>query len=481
MQASRQKLQAVAQAVQEQRLSQQHALHGSASFNQNREGTPGECNQRPGASKEAEKPWGALFPRQSKPPGSAGADMSLRIPPLPTGSRANILADRGCAAMAERVAGHTQGVGTPPSVAPQQRQLNRQRSPSVGSLRCGALSYSSNGQASGSLNLEVNNELSIGADGPLERHASLMGNDTQRSLQQCGGQRLFRSSTLGRQHLLGRPSSLRPAGQNLPPLWFPPATSNGSQPEREVEDPGNCPTPSPKAALLNRYFSSQVEGKLVHPADAPDNDPCRISRDTGCSQIEVTGPSEEGRVPGERSRHSNPVQPPPTLSNLYERVARTKGREMVQKGLRDVAAAEGSSVPTAWDDATPGTMYSDRSVGLEGFYCGKGTTRRTRGLKIASMAAGGKENTGYAAHCSSGCKEQSSTMQGRTLSLASAKVCTKSPRVVSGVARPHRLTFDRVSALTTGNTKDATGMVSSVRPELQVPPSFGRVLQMPRH
>jgi hypothetical protein len=476
MQVSRQKLQAVAQALQEHRLLQLHTLHGSASFNQSHDnGTPGEQYLKTAGSRETEKSWGALFPRQnSKPPSAAGADLPLRIPPLPSGSRANILADRGRAGVADRVAGHMQGVGTPPSVAPQARQLYRQRSPSVGSLRCGALSYSSNGQASGSLNLDTNFEPSIGADGPLERHASIVGNEAQGACQHSDRPKLFRSSTLGRQNLLCRLSSLRPADNSQPSLRFPPSNSCTIQPDIEVENMGNCPTPSPKAAVLNRYFSSQLADEFVRHEDVPANGLCRTSAgDTGCSQIEVTGPNEEGRVLGSRNRRTNPVQPPLSLSNLYDRVARTKGREMVQKGLQ-YAAAEGSSIPNTLEDSA-GTVSRERSAGHEGVHAGKGSARRTRGLKIASMVAGGKENSGSAApYCSSSCKEHSSpqSMQARPLSLANAPGVSKTPCVVPGVLRPHRLNF---TSLATGKPKDAVGMLSS-RPELSVPPSFGRVL-----
>ena len=150
---------------------------------------------------------------------------------------------------------------------------------------------------------------------------------------------------------------------------------------------------------------------------------------------------------------------------------------MVQKGLREVAAAEGSSVPNSIEHSASGAMSSDRSAGIEGPNAGKGSARRTRGLKIASMAAGGKENSSHVAHCGIGYKEQTSPMQGRPLSLASGKGLARSPRVVS-VLRPHRLNF--ASALASGKPKDATGILSSARPELCVPPSFGRVLQMPR-
>lgn len=479
MQVSRRTLQDAAQALQEQRLSLLQ-VRGSASFNQSLDqGTPGERARRNGSNKDVEKSWGAHFLRQSQQPGSTGRDTSLRIPPLPTGSRANILADRGRAALLDRIPGQQQGVGTPPSVAPQQRALNRQRSPSVGSLRCGALSYSSNGQASGSLNLEVTNELSIGAEGPLERHESLMGTDTHRSLPHPDRRKLFRSSTAGRSHLLGRPSSLRPDDRNQHPLRFPPANSRDSQPDREGGDMAKSCSGFPKDSMLNRYFSSQMADKFI---PASDNDPPKSAGEIDCPQLEVTGPSEEERVQGVR-RRSNPVQPPPTLSNLYERVARTKGREMVQKGLQDVAVAEASSVSTALEDSASGAVSSERhertsAAGVDGGHTGKASTRRTRGLKIASMAAGGKENSGPVANCSSGCKEQSSPKQGRTLSLASVKGCSRSSRMNSGVLRPHRLNF--ASALACSKQKDATGMHSSGRPELSVPPSFGRVLQMPR-
>eukprot|EP00892_Ulva_mutabilis_P010967 jgi/Ulvmu1/8242/UM041_0053.1 len=457
-------------------------MHCSPSFSLSQSidnATPGSVG--PSAPVRPERVWSHQLSTKSRKdarlntgagpsPGSTALVDRASVPPAPP-ARTAVFATRGPAALVSR-GSHPARVGTPPSVVPKLHQYHKRhhRSPSVGSFdRCGALSYSSNGQASGSLNLEMYPDFSVPAQGDANAAVrSRTGMRTDGHASQQHGWSMRRPALFHGQPRAGKPDARRLQASSH--LLKPPSLL--------VPDGRDTVQPSPRSDVLHRYFSSQAQNddcglKLQAPLPSAST--------AALSQVEVTGPCEANTTcttsAARKSRNRRPFTPrPPDLNDLKECLAshrpaerhiaplrpasKTKGRAMVWKGLQEVTSS--STLQGIVMLGRNLTGATDRS-GPEALKVGHGPPRRSRGAKIAGVASGNvtrdQENDGTAANFGPIHTRMSGPVRARDV-LPS----------VSRPMQPHQSKLRVVKTLHMSRAREnSTDVLASSRPELKQP------------
>lgn len=478
----------VARTVHAQRVAQQRTLHCSPSFSLSQSvdnATPGSVGQ---PAIKQERAWTQLFSVRSKcgartsngtgrSPDSAFPPDRAPIPPVPLARNAN---DRGPQALAVRGQAQSPKVGTPPSVVPKLHQHQRRyhRSPSAGSFdRCGALSYSSNGQASGSLNLELYPDLGV-ASGPGDGGTGMRN--------QAG----VRSDEATLQHQ--RQSILRPdpfhgrARKGICRKHAAPAAGHSRKPLTLIVTDARDPVqPSPRSDVLHRYFSSQTQHD---DTSLRPQIPLPNASTAALSQVEVTGPYEAHtqattNASARKQRQRRTAAPrPPDLHELKDclvsghrsaarspstlrAASKTKGRAMVWKGLQEVTPASGSCFGGIISAAheTEGTL--EKHSRQETLKFGHANGRKSRGAKIVGVAAGilpkDQENDGVLSNAGHHAGVWSCTRQ---------RDCQQVLARPANAIQPHHTRLRAVKTLHVSRAREmSTEVLVSSRPELKQP------------
>lgn len=482
----------VAATVHAQRIAQQRMLHCSPSFSLSQSvdnATPGSVGQPAGRTERA---WSQLFSVKSKignratgagcSPGSAVPVDRAPIPPAP--AVRTFVERRPCAIASDGpTCGHPQPrrVGTPPSVVPKlhQNQKRYHRSPSAGSFeRCGALSYSSNGQASGSLNLELYPDLGM-ACGPA-------GDANAANRNQIGPRTENPSVQHHRQSTL-RPDSYRGQARRPDRSQIHAAQTSGRsrKPLALIVPDGRDPVqPSPRSDVLRRYFSSQVQHE---DSSLKPQLPLPNVSTAALSQVEVNGPYDSStqtatNAAARRHRQRRAAAPrPPDIQELkdclvpYHRAparpsaslraaSKTKGRAMVWKGLQDVAPASGPAFKNVASTDHEVDGLPEKQPRQTPLKFGQGASRRSRGAKIAGMAVGispkDQENDGVVAN----------TVHPTSVMSGTARPRDGLQPLARAAMQPHQSKLRAVKTLHVSKAREmSTEVLASSRPELKQP------------
>lgn len=464
-------------------MAHQRTLHCSPSFSLSQSvenATPGSVGQPPAA--RPERVWSKLFSVRSRTGAQSkngvGRSPSLpvdRAPVPPAPPRAAVIVGRGPPASEGRGAHLQPRVGTPPSVLPKlyQHQNRSHRSPSAGSFdRCGALSYSSNGQASGSLNLELYPEVgAVSGQGDATGVRSKPRMRTDEPIPQQQRVCTRRPAPVQGRARAGRNNAHGSAG----------ARHSRTPLSLIVPEGRDHVQPSPRSDVLHRYFSSQAQHE---DASLRSQAPLLKMGAAALSQVEVTGPCEAS-IPSTSStfykhHHRRSAAPrPPDLHELKDCLAscrpvdratatlraasKTKGHVMVWKGLKDVTSSSASALHEVVLACEQPVGTPDQLRRLAPVKFGQGPARRSRGAKIAGVASG------------MGTRDQENDVLAANLWDNQGKVAGSAkqrdfPQFTTRPVQPHQSKLRAVKTLHVSKAREtSTKVLASSRPELKQP------------